>query len=497
MEVINQRFQLVCQVGKGCWSVVYKAYDPASNADVAIKLETGVEPEKSLLLREAKILKHLQGIAGVPLLIDQGTSGSYNYCTMELLEANLEELYNAKRLSSMDVMFKAEQLIDALEAIHAKKIVHQDLKPKNLMTKDTKTFLVDFGLATKVKKVRKNAPRTKGMLGTPSFASLAALLGMSQFPKDDLEALGYVIIWLLRGALPWENYVSESNLSGLKTMKFHSTVRQICQDCPDEMVFYFNYIKGLKEFEKPDYEYLKSLMVAAHRKYTFNKLAASPLLEKRAGSRKRMKSSDLSIIVSSETVNYSSKSLVPSSPTHNKSSRHSSNESKLNSMKAADISSGDKSIIDLSICSIGDLQILRRAFDSNVDETHSCIEFPKIDDSPGVKSSDTGYDETKLTPRVNVKPSKLEDARRKSQRLKTIAELNALTPAEFSDSQRTNRLEFDASITQGRLKTFGNEYLETEESEDFPQMTGKLKIRLKTIVREKAPTPPEPEKKDV
>lgn len=475
MDVLNDRFHVQSQIGKGRWSVVHKALDANSNIEVAVKLEEGVPPEHSLLLREAKILKYLGGLDGIPRLIDNGSTATHNFMVLELLDANLDELYRRKKLSTMDVMFKAEQLLIALEAVHSRHIVHQDLKPKNIMAKGSKTYLIDFGLATKVKKSHKDLPRTKGMLGTPSFASLTALLGSTQFPKDDLESLGYVIVWLLKGCLPWESYVTEGNLSGLKTMKFHSTVRQICQDCPEEMMQYFNHIRGLKATDKPDYEFLKELMVAAHRKFTVNKLAASPFLEKRIMPRRRMCSDDIVIVVSSETT-----SPIGGSPSIHKSSRRGSQNSRDGGVSQIknQLMPGGKNVIDLSICSIGELHTLSKAFDSNVEFLQSSNDQFKTDASPEANKVAPSSEATKLTPKGKLNPTRFDEVRMTCKRLKTAKKIkNTLKVDTINPSFCTSRLTVkDMASSQ--------DYLDTEPVEDMPQLSPILKRRLKTISKE-------------
>lgn len=268
MELSGTRFQLKHQIGKGRWSVVYKGLDTVNDANVAIKLEEIHELELPLLYREAKIMKHLRNVIGIPTLIESGCTSTHNYIALELLDASLYELHQAKKLSSISVLHRAEQLLSTLEGIHSKNILHRDLKPKNLMAKAAATYLIDFGLASVKKQAIKRAPSPDRVIGTPSFASLSALLGLDQFPRDDLESMGYVIIWLLKGSLPWESYVLDSNLSGLKMMKFHSTVRMICNGCPEEMTQYFNYVKALRETEVPNYSFLRSLMVSASNRLT-------------------------------------------------------------------------------------------------------------------------------------------------------------------------------------------------------------------------------------
>lgn len=476
MDPTINRFQLQELIGSGSWSVVRRALDTSTNSNVAVKIEQGIKPEKSMLLREVKVLKHLQGLPGIPQLIASGSTDSYNYAAMELLKFNLEELYHTGKLSAMDVMFKAEALLDSLEAVHSRHIVHQDLKPKNLMDKDGKTYLIDFGLATKVKNVPSHAPSSKGILGTPSFASLAALLGMRQFPKDDLESLGYVIVWLLRGKLPWESYVEQSNLSGLKTMKFHASVRSICQDCPDEMAHYFNYIKGVRENEKPDYGHLKELMVNAHRKITYSKLAASPIVEKRSRLRHE-RSEELITVSSRKASNLQSRSLLNSPAFGSRLSHIGSRGShdKLNSSRLKDPTPTAKNTVDFSICSLADLSNFNKvAFNSDLS-----LNFKNKGDSSHKKNSnDLKLDESKMTDRASRASGELKEARkRSSNRLKTITELQGLVQAEFSDS--LPKTVHEIGNTSELQMSNGQEYIETEVAQEFPKLTRKLKRRKK------------------
>jgi serine/threonine protein kinase len=461
MEAIGERFTLKSQVGKGHWSTVHKANDSQTGADVAVKLEEGIHPARSFLLREGKILKHLQGSPGIPAIIDLGSTPTHNYLVMELLEANMEELYLRKNLSQIDVMFKAEQMLTALEGVHVKQIVHQDLKPKNIMARANKVYLIDFGLSTKIRPV-KDAPRTKGLLGTPSFASLAALLGVRQLPKDDLEALGYVIVWLLRGSLPWESYVTDSNLSGLKTMKFHSTVRQICQDCPEDMVHYFSYIKGLKH-QAPDYEFLRGLLVSAHLRLTFSRLAASPLPERRLRDFKRSDdASETSLAGKSSRPHMSARS----SPSHKQSSQK--GHRCLNSLALRSESIADKSLGNISIASIGDYDLtLAKVLSSDMaTSSNDSHEVRVIEPSKSKGSSHWGS--KRLVAIAGLKNLSVVESRRDIQK-KDCGARPAL-------KKRRNK-KFSASVFVDRAK-------ETDSEDELPEMTRKLKHRMKTIRRE-------------
>mmetsp|Transcript_4150 Transcript_4150/g.8369 ORF Transcript_4150/g.8369 Transcript_4150/m.8369 type:complete len:509 (-) Transcript_4150:384-1910(-) len=268
MEVLDDDLEILTEIGKGCWSVVRQGYIKSTRLPVAVKVETIEGESSSLLLREAKIMKHLQGIDGIPTLYKSGSTSSFNYIAMQKLHCTLDLLRKQGLLKSDDVLARADQLLTTMELMHKRGIIHQDLQPKNLMTSDdySKTYYIDFGLATSISNQSVKGPRTVGILGTPSFSSLSALLGVEQDRKDDLESLGYNIVWLICGKLPWESYAKEGSLSNLKSAKFHTPVSLVCQGCPDELVHYFNYVKGLQFRDMPDYQFLKGLLECARNR---------------------------------------------------------------------------------------------------------------------------------------------------------------------------------------------------------------------------------------
>jgi serine/threonine protein kinase len=457
MEVIGSRFLYEAQIGEGCWSTVVKANDIQTNTQVAVKLEVITEPESSLLLREAKIFNVLAGLQGIPKLYDQGTTSTHSYMAIELLEANLEELYLAKQLSSIDVMSRADELLATLQRVHMRRIVHQDVKPKNIMAKGSSSYLIDFGLASQIKPVRKDSQRLREILGTPSFASLSALLGVTQFPKDDLEALGYCIIWLIRGRLPWEDCVTEADLSALKAMKFHATVRQICQDCPDEMLHYFNYIKGLRDLDQPDYKFLRGLVISAHNKLSFNKITPTPVSEKRQQPRQRLKSDDFPITTpvlsaAQATQAYRRSSDGPQLPGH---------------AKLLNLIALERDQSENSICRIEDIQR------SQGSHSPKASGFPPFSDSFHTSSPAPDFKSSPEKPRPNTVVGKLEEARRASKRLETIIELKGL--------QDHRQCESHAEDSMSSSMSSSREVNATDRAEEKPKLSPESRKELRRI----------------
>ncbi len=133
---------------------------------------------------------------------------------MELLGPNLEELrvYCGGKFSLQTTLMLADQMITRLEHIHTCLYLHRDLKPNNFVigtgSRLNVIYLIDFGLA-KMYKERLTGKHiqfrdNKQITGTIRFASINAHYGMEQSRRDDMESLGYVFIYLIRGMLPWQ-----------------------------------------------------------------------------------------------------------------------------------------------------------------------------------------------------------------------------------------------------------------------------------------------------
>jgi len=100
-------------------------------------------------------------------------------------------------------------LLTRLEILHNLKIIHRDIKPENMVIglgKESKVIhLIDFGLSKYF--ANENGEHIifqtkKGMIGTRRYASVNTHKGYSSSRRDDLESLGYVIIYFLKGHLP-------------------------------------------------------------------------------------------------------------------------------------------------------------------------------------------------------------------------------------------------------------------------------------------------------
>ena len=178
--------------------------------EVAVKLES-IKARHPQLLYESKLYKILQGGVGIPHIRWYGPERDYNVLVMDLLGPSLEDLFNfcSRRFTMKTVLMLADQMIGRIEYVHNKNFIHRDIKPDNFLMgigrHCNKLFLIDFGLAKKYRdnRTRQHIPyrEDKNLTGTARYASINAHLGIEQSRRDDMESLGYVLMYFNRGSL--------------------------------------------------------------------------------------------------------------------------------------------------------------------------------------------------------------------------------------------------------------------------------------------------------
>jgi serine/threonine protein kinase len=137
----------------------------------------------------------------------------------------------------------------------------------------TMVYLIDFGLAKKYRSSRTlqhiKFTNNKKLTGTARYASINALRGCEQSRRDDLEAIGYVLMYFLRGSLPWQGLKvdkKEDRYKKIYEKKKSTTAEELCTGYPNEFIEYINYTRGLGFENDPDYEYLRSLFKSVMNK---------------------------------------------------------------------------------------------------------------------------------------------------------------------------------------------------------------------------------------
>lgn len=260
--LVQNKYQVDLRLGGGSYGEVYQGHDLQTGEEVALKLEhTRVSP--SQLENEVEIYKDLSGGPGIPRVYWHGSECEFNVMALELLGPNLENLFNycGRKFSLKTVLMLADQLMPRFRHIHSKGYIHRDIKPDNLLMGDgeqgNKIYVTDIGLAKEIEdnKYRRRYP----IVGTVRYASINAHLGKEQSPRDDMEALGYVLVYFLRGSLPWQGLRAESREQKEKMiLERKQSAKQygLFEHLPEEFEKYFHHVRSE---EKLNYGYLLRL----------------------------------------------------------------------------------------------------------------------------------------------------------------------------------------------------------------------------------------------
>jgi casein kinase 1 len=268
---ISGRYQLGRKLGSGSFGEIYLGTDCQTNEQLAIKLEK-ITTHHPQLIYESKLIKILMGVPGVPQVYWQGSEGNFNVMVMELLGLSLEDLFNQcnRKLSLKTVLMIADQMISRIEYVHSRNFIHRDIKPDNFLigisNKSNLIYIIDFGLAKKFKDIKNNQHipyrEGKNLTGTARYASLNAHAGRELSRRDDLESIGYVLMYFLRGSLPWQGITTrrkEEKYKKIFEKKSSTTVEELCKGFPEDFKNYINYCKALEFEEQPDYGYLRKI----------------------------------------------------------------------------------------------------------------------------------------------------------------------------------------------------------------------------------------------
>ena len=214
-----------------------------------------------------------EAVTGVPKFYGYGENADYYYIIMQLLGPNLIELFNycnAKKFTVGTVCMLAIQMINRIEYIHKHHYLHRDIKPENFLIgcgdKSNVIFLIDYGLSKKYKdpKTHQHIPyrENRCLTGTARYVSINTHLGIEQSRRDDLESIGYVLVYFLKGNLPWQGLKNnQDKYAKITEKKLQIPTEILCFGLPDEVTFYLNYCKSLRFEDRPDYDYLRGLFV--------------------------------------------------------------------------------------------------------------------------------------------------------------------------------------------------------------------------------------------
>jgi casein kinase I family protein HRR25 len=301
-DLLHENFVILAEMGRGAFGHIYLTYNSRDNEEVALKKEMkkmkNISPQLSTEFKVLKTLLHIQTTApalpnqqpyqidlsgkqkiqqeeilGFPKFHGYGEHADFYYLILQLLGPNLIELFNYcgnRKYTLTTTSMIALQMLNRVEYLHKNHYLHRDIKPENFLIgcgdKSNIVYLIDYGLCKKYKdpKTHQHIPyrENRNLTGTARYVSINTHLGIEQSRRDDLESIGYVIVFFLKGNLPWQGLKSHiDKYNKIMEKKLQIPTEILCYGLPDEIAHYVNYCKSLRFEDRPDYDYLRSLFI--------------------------------------------------------------------------------------------------------------------------------------------------------------------------------------------------------------------------------------------
>jgi casein kinase 1 len=273
-------------IGSGSFGQVLYGKHKNTDLEVAVKVISS-DTSAETIKKEINFSKQLQKINGFPTIYYTCVYDKKNIIVESLLGPSLDKLfkYCGRQFPLKTVCLIGKEMVKRLENMHEKGILHRDLKPNNLTwgnynssynnisnnnsiinnkynKLDINTiFLIDFGLScyylesgigSKHYKIKNNL----SFVGTLRYASLNSHKGIRQSRRDDLESMIYILIYFLKGKLPWQDVKAkqkEERHKLITEIKSKVTIESLCENTPKEFAELLTYVKNLEFEETPLY----------------------------------------------------------------------------------------------------------------------------------------------------------------------------------------------------------------------------------------------------
>jgi serine/threonine protein kinase len=286
---INDTYTILLnrKIGSGSFGQIYQCLNIKTKEIYACKIES-INELNPQLYHESKIMNIMKNCDGFPTCYSFCYTEQDKVIIMDYLGANLDTIMNKlpnKKYTIKTSLMIMIQCLERLRNLHEKGIIHRDMKPENFVigrkNKERTIYLIDFGLSRKYineNNIHISMKKDRNIIGTVRYISMNTHQGIEQSRRDDLESLIYIIIYFIKGELPWQNIKAKNKTeryNKIYEMKKKSTEKggELCSSLPNGFQTIIDYVLELEFTEKPDYSMLKKVVeiILAHNNY-FNDL---------------------------------------------------------------------------------------------------------------------------------------------------------------------------------------------------------------------------------
>jgi len=263
------KFRIDSKVRMGSFSDIFSGTDIYSHAQVAVKVDSA-QSESSLVMYESRVCKCLSGGVGIPKMHWYGAGEPYNILVTDLQGPTIQDLFVSMDEFGLELLLAlAKDVLNRIEYVHSKGFIYRDVKPENFAfgkdaeLKSVKLHIIDFCLAKRYiypKTDRHIAMKRKaGFKGFSPFASHRARQGFEQGRRDDLEAIGNMMMYLQYRELPMNFQVMDINPEVDKLASPDLWLSHM----PSEFMPYLKYVQSLRFEDKPNYSLAWALLRSA------------------------------------------------------------------------------------------------------------------------------------------------------------------------------------------------------------------------------------------
>ena len=275
-QVVGLHYKIGSKIGEGSFGVIFEGTNLINGIPVAIKFEPR-KTDAPQLKDEYKTYKLLNGVESIPNAYYFGQEGLHNILVIDLLGPSLEDLFDwcGRKFSVRTVVQIAVQMITLIQKVHENDLIYRDIKPDNFLIgrqglpDENSIHLVDFGMAKYYRdpKTKHHIPyrEKKSLSGTARYMSVNTHLGREQSRRDDLEALGHVFFYFLKGQLPWQGLKAPTNKQKYEKIgekKRTTPINELCNGLPIQFGRYLENVRNLQFDAEPDYDKYRQLLLS-------------------------------------------------------------------------------------------------------------------------------------------------------------------------------------------------------------------------------------------